>query len=64
MPTRQQPLIHQRGNPIANHPLMRKGGVHKQSRTSKRQQYKRETRRLVTKYMGKATGGGRRGVIF
>jgi hypothetical protein len=53
MPTRQQPLVHQRGNPIANNPLMRKGGAHKTSRTSKRQKHKRETHRLVVKYMGK-----------
>ncbi len=48
---RNTPRLHQRGNPIANNPLMRRGGVHKKSRTSKRQKHKRETRQLVTKYM-------------
>ncbi|RTZ63656.1 MAG: hypothetical protein DSZ29_06625 [Aquificaceae bacterium] len=43
--------LNRRGNPIANNPLMRRGGVHKKSRTAKRQKHKRETRQLVTKYM-------------
>jgi hypothetical protein len=64
MPTRNQTTPHQRGNPIANHPLMRKGGVHKKSRTAKRQKHKRETRRLVEKYRetarGRSRGGGGR----
>jgi hypothetical protein len=61
MSTKNQPKVHQRGNPIANNPLMRKGGVHRKSCTSKRQKHKRETRRLVTKYMGTAAryNGGR-----
>ncbi len=58
MPIRDPTTPHQRGNPIANNPLMRKGGVHKKSRSSKRQKYKRETRRLVAKYMGTAHGRG------
>ena len=64
MPTRNQTTPHQRGNPIANNPLMRKGGVHKKSRTSKRQKHKRETRRLVAKYMGTARGRSRGGHYF
>jgi hypothetical protein len=52
MPRKKQTTIHQKGNPIANNPLMRKGGVHKKSQSSKRQKHKRETRRLVAKYMG------------
>ena len=49
--TRNTPRLNRRGNPIANNPLMRRGGVHKKSRTAKRQKQKRETRQLVTKYM-------------
>lgn len=64
MPTRNQTTPHQRGNPIANNPLMRKGGVHKKSRTAKRQKHKRETRRLVAKYMGTARGRGGGGRYF
>ena len=64
MSKRKQTTLHQRGNPIANNPLMRKGGVHKKSRRAKRQEHKRETRRLVAKYRGTARarsrgGGGR-----
>ncbi|MCK5917525.1 MAG: hypothetical protein KAG34_03825 [Cocleimonas sp.] len=59
MPTRNQTTVNQRGNPVANNPLMRKGGVHKKTRTSKRQKHKRETRRLVARYMGTARGGRR-----
>jgi hypothetical protein len=61
MPRKKQTTIHQKGNPIANNPLMRKGGVHKKSRSSKRQKHKRETRRLVAKYMGAARGRYRGG---
>jgi hypothetical protein len=64
MPTRNQITPHQRGNPIANNPLMRKGGAHKKTRTAKRQKHKRETRRLVAKYMGTARGRGGRGHDF
>ena len=52
MSNKRTPTLKGRGNPIANHPLMRKGGRHKTSRTSKRQQHKRDTRQLVSKYMG------------
>ena len=61
MSRRNPTTPHQRGNPIANNPLMRKGGVHKKSRSSKRQKYKRETRRLVANYMGTARGRSRGG---
>jgi len=61
MPKENQTTRHQRGNPIANNPLMRKGGVHKKSRASKRQKHKCETRRLVSKYMGTARGRSRGG---
>ena len=43
--------VPQRGNPIANNPLMRKGGVHTKLPSSKRQKQKRETHRLLAKYM-------------
>jgi hypothetical protein len=62
MSIKKRTPVHQRGNPIANNPLMRKGGVHKKSRTAKRQKNKRETRRLVANYMGRSArgrGGGR-----
>ena len=49
--TRNTPRLNRRGNPIANNPLMRRGGAHKKSRTSKRQKHKRETHQLVAKYM-------------
>jgi len=62
MSTKNRATVHQRGNPIANNPLMRKGGVHRKSRTSKRQKHKRETGCLVTKYMGTAVGRG--GVVM
>ncbi len=54
MPAKNRTILSQRGNPIANNPLMRKGGVHRKSHTSRRQKHKRETRRLVAKYMGTA----------
>lgn len=57
MPTRNQPTLNRRGNPIANNALMRKGGAHVKSRSSKRQKQRRETRQLVTKYM---SGYGRK----
>ncbi len=64
MPTKSKTTLHQRGNPIANHPLMRKGGIHRKSRSSKRQKQRRETHQLVEKHMGMARakrgrGGGR-----
>lgn len=37
-----------RGNPIAQNPLMRKGGVHEKSRSAKRQQAKRDLRKQIT----------------
>ena len=49
--------LNQRGNPVANNPLLRRGGAHKKSRTSKRQKYKRETRQLVSKYMNSYNRG-------
>ncbi len=55
--TRNTPRLNRRGNPIANNPLMRRGGVHKKTRTSKRQKHKRETRQLVAKYMNSSRGG-------
>lgn len=64
MPKKNKATVHQRGNPIANNPLMRKGGIHKQSRTSRRQKQKRETRQLIAKYMGTASGHGRGGHYF
>jgi hypothetical protein len=54
MSTKAKMIVHQRGNPIANNPLMRKGGQHKKTRSSKRQKHKRETHQLVAKYMGTA----------
>ena len=56
MPENNRPALNRKGNPIANNALMRKGGAHKKSKSSKRQKHRRETRRLVAKYMSKAYG--------
>lgn len=50
MPTKKKPALKRRGNPIANNALMRKGGAHIKTRSSKRQKQKNETRHLVSKY--------------
>ena len=34
-------------NPYANHPLMRKGGVHEKSKSALRAETRRETKRLA-----------------
>ncbi len=47
MPTRQ--LRHQRRNPVAQAAIMRKGGVHEESRKAKRQKQKRELCKMILK---------------
>ncbi|MCK5896212.1 MAG: hypothetical protein KAG20_05375 [Cocleimonas sp.] len=52
MSAKAKTVVSKKGNPIANNPLMRKGGVHKKTRSSQRQKHKRETHKLVEKYRG------------
>ncbi|GAA6154328.1 hypothetical protein NBRC116587_37510 [Pseudoteredinibacter isoporae] len=40
-----------RGNPIAQNPLMRKGGVHEKSRSAKRQKAKRDLRKQIALFL-------------
>ena len=40
---------HKRRNPVANSPIMRKGGVHEKSRSGERQQGKQSLKKLVSK---------------
>ena len=37
-------------NPFSNHPLMRKGGVHRKSKSAERSQSRRETRESTAVY--------------
>jgi len=43
------PEINRRRNPVALAAILRKGGVHKKSRKSKRQKQKRELSAILTK---------------
>jgi len=49
-------LQHQRRNPIAQAAIMRKGGVHEESRKTKRQKQKRELRKMISKAMAAYSG--------
>jgi len=40
---------HTRTNPIVRAPILRKGGVHEKSQSAKRQESKRQLRRLMDK---------------
>jgi len=48
MPTQHQ-RQHQRRNPVAQAAIMRKGGVHEESRKSKRQKQQRQLREMIIK---------------
>jgi len=39
-----------RRNPVANSPLLRKGGVHEKSRSGERQQGKQQLKQLISPY--------------
>ena len=43
-------------NPIANLPIMRKGGVHEKSRSGERQQGKQKLKQLVSKVKAGLSG--------
>ena len=42
-----------RGNPVAQSPLMRKGGVHQKSKSSLRKEAQRKTRKAVNEWYNK-----------
>jgi hypothetical protein len=46
--------LHKKRNPIAQAPILRKGGVHEKSRKAKRQKQKGELRSLVRNTVSKA----------
>ena len=48
--------LHKKRNPIAQAPILRKGGVHEKSRKAKRQKQKGELRQTVAKAMATYRG--------
>jgi hypothetical protein len=52
----EQTRQHRRRNPVAVAEILRKGGVHENSRKSKRQKQKRELRKTVSKAMATYRG--------
>ncbi|PWQ99816.1 hypothetical protein [Leucothrix pacifica] len=43
-------------NPVANAPIMRKGGVHQKSRSGERQQEKQQLKQLVSRVEAGSSG--------